>query len=85
MTLLPPGFLLIISANAITLNREIAPIDRIGNWVSGMIFRPRHVLCLVGLNKITKDVEAACRNTVGQVKQNSDRIHLLVVNQDLGF
>ncbi|MFZ4796164.1 MAG: LUD domain-containing protein [Bacteroidia bacterium] len=124
--------LLIISANAITMNGEIVSIDGIGNRVSGMIFGPRHVLCIVGRNKITKDVEAAlerihnytvpltyirhnlkhwcnfqevpcikhgkcvkcnhpesaCRNTVivsGQVKQNSDRIHLLVVNQDLGF
>jgi len=51
--------LLIISANAITLNGEIVSVDGIGNRVSGMIFGPRHVICIVGRNKITKDVEAA--------------------------
>jgi hypothetical protein len=124
--------LLIISANAITLNGEIVSIDGVGNRVSGMIFGPRHVLCIVGRNKIVKDTEYAlerihnytvpltylrhnlkhwcnfqevpcvkhgkcgkcnhaessCRNTVivsGQVKQHHDRIHLVVVNQELGF
>ncbi len=124
--------LLIIGANAITMNGEIVSIDGIGNRVSGMIFGPRHVLCIVGRNKIVSDVDAAldrihnysapmnylrhnnkhwcnfqelpciktgkcvkcnhpesaCLNTViikGQVKQNQDRIHILLVNQDLGF
>ncbi len=124
--------LLIISANAITMNGEIVSIDGIGNRVSGMIFGPRHVLCIVGRNKIVKDIdsaldrihnytapltyirhnlkhwcnfqevpclklgkcikcshpESACLNTVivrGQVKQHEDRIHLIVVNQVLGF
>ena len=124
--------LLVISANAITMSGEIVSIDGIGNRVAGMIFGPRHVLCIVGRNKIVKDVdyalerihnytvpltylrhnlkhwcnfqevpcvkngkctkcnhaESACRNTViisGQVKQHHDRIHLVVVNQDLGF
>jgi hypothetical protein len=124
--------LLIIGANAITMNGEIVSVDGIGNRVSGMIFGPRHVLCIVGRNKIVSDVDAAlerihnyaapmnylrhnnkhwcnfqelpcikigkcikcnhpesaCLNTViirGQVKQNQDRIHILLVNQDLGF
>ncbi len=124
--------LLVISANAVTLNGEIVSIDGIGNRVSGMIFGPRHVICIVGRNKIVKDVdfaldrihnhvvpltyirhnmkhwsnfqevpcvktgrcvncshpESACLNTVivrGQVKQHEDRIHLIVINQDLGF
>lgn len=124
--------LLVISANAITMNGEIVSIDGLGNRVSGMIFGPRHVLCIVGRNKIVKDVdsafdrihsytvpmtyirhnlkhwcnfqevpclklgkctncshpESACLNKVvvsGQVKQNEDRIHLIVVNEDLGF
>lgn len=124
--------LLIISANAITLNGEIVSIDGVGNRVSGMIFGPRHVLCIVGRNKIVKDVdnamerihnyaapmtyirhdlkhwsnfqdlpcvkhgvctkcnhpESSCRNTViirGQIRRHHDRIHLAVINQDLGF
>lgn len=124
--------LLIISANAITLNGEIISIDGIGNRVAGMIFGPLHVLCIVGRNKISRDIETAmerihnytvpltylrhnikhwanfqevpclktgkcakcnhpessCRNLViirGQIKPHHDRIHLIVVNDDLGF
>ncbi len=124
--------LLIISANAITMDGEIVSIDGIGNRVSGMIFGPRHVICIVGRNKIVPDLnaalsrihnysapmnyirhnnkhwcnfqevpclktgkchecshpESACLNTViirGQIKQHDDRIHLIVVNQVLGF
>ncbi len=124
--------LLIISANAITMDGEIVSVDGIGNRVSGMIFGPRHVLCIVGRNKIVPDLDAAlsrihnyaapmnyirhnqkhwtnfqkvpclktgkcskcshpesaCLNTVvirGQVKQHQDRIHLVLVNQELGF
>jgi hypothetical protein len=47
--------LLIIGANAITMNGEIVSVDGIGNRVSGMIFGPRHVLCIVGRNKIVSD------------------------------
>ncbi len=124
--------LFIISANAITLDGEIISIDGLGNRVSGMIFGPRHVLCIVGRNKINSNKEIAldrihnytvpmtylrhsnkhwanfqdvpclkigkctncshnessCRNTViisGQIKQHADRIHLIIVNDDLGF
>lgn len=124
--------LLIISANAITLHGEIVSVDGLGNRVSGMIFGPRHVLVIVGRNKIVTDVEAAqnrirnkvapmtfirhnlkhhtnfvdlpclkvgrcmdcsqpqsaCRDWViirGQNNRHKDRIHLLVVNKDLGF
>lgn len=124
--------LLIISANAVTLNGEIVSVDGFGNRVSGMIFGPRHVLCIVGRNKIVRDYESAinrihnyvvpqtylrhnmkhwcnfqnvpclqtgkcancshpesaCLNKVvvrGQVKQHQDRIHLVLVNEDLGL
>ncbi len=124
--------LLIISANAITENGEIVSVDGLGNRVAGMIFGPRHVICVVGKNKIVTDIDKAmdrihnyaapmtyirhnikhhasfinvpcvktgrcmkccheyssCRNIVtvrGQIKQHSDRIHLVIVNQNLGF
>lgn len=124
--------LLIISANAITMNGEIVSIDGIGNRVAGMIFGPLYVICIVGRNKIVPDIESAveriqnyaapltylrhnikhwtelkdlsciekgicskckkpdssCRNLViirGQIKKHQDRIHLIMVNQDLGF
>lgn len=124
--------LLIISANAITLNGEIVSIDGLGNRVTGMMFGPLHVICIVGKNKIVPNVDYAldrihnyvapmtyirhnnkhnasfqdvpcvktgkcfncsheyssCRDVVimrGQIKQHKDRLHLLVINRDLGF
>lgn len=124
--------LLIISCNAITMDGCICSIDGLGNRVAGMIFGPKHVLCIAGRNKICPSVEAAmnkihnhvvpmtyirhinkhsasfqdvpcvktgkchdcyheyssCRDVVvvrGQIKQHADRIHLVVINEDLGF
>lgn len=124
--------LFIVSANAITMNGEIVSVDGLGNRVAGMIFGPRHVLCIVGRNKITTNIDSAieriqnyvtpltylrhinkhfsnfsevpcvktgkcfecnhdssaCRDVViirGQNNIHKDRIHLLVVNEDLGF
>ena len=51
--------LMIISANAITMQGEIVSIDGIGNRVSGMIFGPRYVICIVGRNKIVQNLQAA--------------------------
>lgn len=124
--------LLIISCNAVTLDGCICSIDGLGNRVAGMIFGPKHVLCIVGRNKISSSVESAmerihnyvvpltyirhmnkhsasfhdvpcvktgkccdcyheyssCRDVVvirGQIKQHLNRIHLVVINEDLGF
>ena len=49
----------IISANGITLNGEVISIDGLGNRVSGMIFGPRHVVCIVGRNKIYPNEDVA--------------------------
>ncbi len=124
--------LTIIGANAITLRGEIVSVDGLGNRVSSMIFGPKHVIVIVGKNKITTDLDAAlnrvhnyaapltyirhankhytkhenlpcvklgrcvncsnlesaCMNTVivrGQIHHHADRIHLIVVNKELGF
>lgn len=124
--------LLIISANAITIKGEIISIDGLGNRVTGMMFGPKHVICIVGRNKIYPDSDTAltmirhrvvpltylrhinkhsasfqdvpcvklgycvncmheyssCRDVVvmrGQIKQHKDRLHLVIVNEDLGF
>lgn len=124
--------LFIISANAITLQGEIISIDGTGNRVAGMIFGPKHVLCIVGKNKISTNIEtafdrinnyaapmtyirhlnkhaasfqnlpcvnngkcyscndesSACRDIIimrGQIKMHKDRLHLLVVNKNIGF
>jgi len=51
--------LFIIGANAVTMNAEIVSIDGSGNRVAGMIFGPKHVIIIVGRNKIVKDVDMA--------------------------
>jgi len=43
--------------NAITLNGELVNADGRGNRVAGMIFGPKKVLVVVGVNKIVQDVE----------------------------
>jgi len=124
--------LTVIGANAITLNGEIVSVDGLGNRVSSMIFGPKHVIVIVGKNKIVKNIDAAieriqniaapltylrhakkhytnhmelpcvqkgkcincsmpesaCMNTVivrGQIHHHADRIHLILINENLGF
>jgi len=87
--------LFIISANAVTMNAEIVSIDGSENRVAGQIFGPKYVLIIVGRNKIVKDVDMAlwnkgraCHSTViqeGSTSNNSDRTHLIIVNEDLGI
>ena len=122
----------IIGANAITMKGEIVSIDGEGNRVAGMMCGPKHVIIVVGRNKICLDLDqalkrirnvaaplnyirhinkhhnryndlpcvqrgkcfdcthprSACRKIAvirGEVEFNADRIHLLVVNNDLGL
>lgn len=50
---------MIAGTNAITLDGKLVNIDGSGNRVSAMIFGPKKVILVVGVNKIVKDVEAA--------------------------
>jgi len=47
------------SSNAITLDGKLVNTDMTGNRVSSMIFGPKQVIIVVGVNKIVKDVNAA--------------------------
>ena len=49
----------ISSANAITLNGEIVNTDGSGNRVAAMIFGPKKVIIIAGINKIVTDIESA--------------------------
>ena len=50
---------LIAGSNAITLDGKLVNIDGSGNRVSAMVFGPRKVVLVIGVNKIVKDVDAA--------------------------
>lgn len=48
------------SSNAITLDGKLVNIDMRGNRVADMIFGPKNVIVVAGMNKIVPDVHAAC-------------------------
>lgn len=48
-----------MSANAITKDGVLVNIDGSGNRVACLVFGPRTVILLVGMNKVTVDVESA--------------------------
>ncbi len=47
-----------MSSNAVTLDGELINIDGNGNRVACLIQGPRHVILVVGMNKIVTDVES---------------------------
>ena len=51
--------LFITGTNALTETGELVNLDMVGNRVAGITFGPKHVVILVGRNKIVPDVEAA--------------------------
>ncbi len=48
----------ITSSNAITEDGKLVNIDGMGNRVASMIFGPKKVIVIVGINKIVKEVHA---------------------------
>ena len=53
--------LFITSTNAITKDGKLVNIDGVGNRVSAMIFGPKKVLIIAGINKITTNVHSAIK------------------------
>lgn len=49
----------IMSTNAITVDGQLLNIDGTGNRVAALIFGPKQVLVIAGMNKICKDLEEA--------------------------
>ena len=45
------------SSNAVTEDGKLVNIDKAGNRVAAMIFGPRKVILIIGMNKIVKDVD----------------------------
>lgn len=50
---------LLVSANALTLDGKIVNIDGMGNRVAAMAYGMRRVILLIGVNKIVADVDEA--------------------------
>lgn len=51
----------LMSSNAITLNGELVNIDKRGNRVCFLIYGPKQVIVLAGMNKVSATVEDAVR------------------------
>lgn len=114
---------LITSTNAMSEGGELVNIDGRGNRVASMIYGPKNVLVVLGINKITPDLESAlyraknvaaplnakrfnlstpctvtgkcmdcksveriCRATVIMTNPTfENNIHIIIINEDLGF
>lgn len=50
----------LMSTNAITYDGELINIDGNGNRVACLIHGPRHVIMVVGMNKLVPDVQSGC-------------------------
>ncbi len=51
----------ITSSNAVTMNGELVNTDGNGNRVAAMIYGPKKVYVIVGINKLVSDIEEAQR------------------------
>ncbi len=47
----------LMSTNAITLDGELVNIDGYGNRVASLIYGPKHVIVVTGMNKVVPDVK----------------------------
>lgn len=50
---------MIASSNAITLDGRLVNLDGMGNRVASMVFGPRKVILVVGMNKVAPDLDSA--------------------------
>ena len=64
------------STNALTERGQLVNIDGTGNRVSSMIFGPKKVYILCGVNKITKDLDSALQRIKDNTYKNARRLKL---------
>lgn len=65
---------LLTGTNAITKNGELVNTDCTGNRVAAMIFGPKNVIIVAGVNKIVEDIDAAFKRIREIAPMNSKRI-----------
>lgn len=65
------------STNAITLEGELVNIDGNGNRVACLIHGPEHVMLIVGMNKLVKDLDCAVKRVRTEAcPPNAIRLHM---------
>ena len=50
-----------MSTNAITLSGELVNVDKNGNRAAALVYGPKHVMVLAGMNKVAADTESALK------------------------
>lgn len=66
---------LVTSTNAITKNGELVNMDSTGNRAAAMIFGPKKVVVIVGVNKIVEDLDSAYKRIKEVAILNAKRIN----------
>ncbi|MGC9197285.1 MAG: lactate utilization protein [Syntrophobacteraceae bacterium] len=51
--------IMLASCNAITLDGRLVSLDGLGNRAAAMMFGPRKVILIVGMNKVSEDLDSA--------------------------
>lgn len=65
------------STNAITLDGELVNIDGNGNRVACLIHGPEHVMLIVGMNKLVRDLDCAVKRVRTEAcPPNAIRLHM---------
>ena len=68
--------LFLSSSNAVTINGELVNIDGAGNRVAAITFGPKKVILVVGINKITENLDSAFqRLKLTACPQNNKRLN----------
>lgn len=66
----------ISSTNALTEEGQLVNTDGVGNRVASMIFGPKKVYVLCGVNKLTKNLDAALQRIKDNAYKNARRLKL---------
>lgn len=69
----------LMSTNAITLDGELINIDGNGNRVACLIHGPRHVILVVGMNKVVTDIESG----VARIRNMASPANAIRLNRNL--
>ena len=68
----------LMSANAISETGELVNIDGYGNRAGALVFGPKHVIVVAGLNKVEPDLESAIK----RARTYAARMTLLIFKRD---
>lgn len=64
------------STNALTEKGQLVNIDGTGNRVTAMVFGPKKVYVVCGVNKITEDIDGAMKRIKENTYKNARRLNL---------